>query len=153
MVLIDSSVWIRFYDPKGADTPEFDGVLSLGQAATTDLIITEVMQGFKLAEKRRYRVALGDLESCIEFCATNGWPGVAEFNLRQGLWECACQTDGRGRCISHSEQIIDVSEQGCDSVCTRTGWPELASESYDNVGERLSCRCTDPDWETRCQRG
>ena len=65
MVLIDSSVWIRFYDPRGADTPEFDRVLSLGQAATTDLIITEVLQGFRLTEKRRYRAALGDLESCI----------------------------------------------------------------------------------------
>lgn len=65
MVLIDSSVWIRFYDPMGADTPEFDGVLSLGQAATTDLIITEVLQGFKLTEKKRYGVAVDDLESCI----------------------------------------------------------------------------------------
>ena len=65
MVLIDSSVWIRFYDPKGTDTPEFDGVLSLGQAATTDLIITEVLQGLRLTEKRRYQTALGDLDSCM----------------------------------------------------------------------------------------
>jgi hypothetical protein len=58
-------VWIRFYNPRGANTPEFDAVLSLGQAATTDLIITEVLQGFRLTEKKRYKAALNDLESCI----------------------------------------------------------------------------------------
>ncbi len=65
MVLVDSSVWIKFYDPKGSKTPQLDGILALGQAATTDLIMTEVLQGFRLSEKKRYKAALSDLESCI----------------------------------------------------------------------------------------
>lgn len=64
MVLIDSSVWIQFYNHKQA-TPELDQVLSMGQAATTDLIMTEVLQGFRLAEKKRYEKALSDMECCI----------------------------------------------------------------------------------------
>jgi len=65
MVLIDSSVWITFYNPKKQATPEFDAVLALGQATTTDLIMTEVLQGFRLNEKRAYKAALTDLDSCI----------------------------------------------------------------------------------------
>jgi predicted nucleic acid-binding protein len=71
MVLIDSSVWIRFYNPKNQATPEFDAVLALGQAATTDLIMTEVLQGFRLNEKKAYKTALSDFESCIYLPASN----------------------------------------------------------------------------------
>jgi predicted nucleic acid-binding protein len=63
MVLIDSSVWINFYN-KHDTTSAFDEVISLGEAATTDLIITEVLQGFRLADVTRYRTALGDLNGC-----------------------------------------------------------------------------------------
>jgi len=65
MVLIDSSVWITFYHPERPATPELDGVLALGQAATTDLVMTEVLQGFRATERKRYNTALNDLESCI----------------------------------------------------------------------------------------
>lgn len=71
MVLIDSSVWIRFYHPERLPTPELDAVLSMGQAATTDLIMTEVLQGFRLTEKKAYALALYDLESCIYLPAFN----------------------------------------------------------------------------------
>lgn len=71
MVLVDSSVWIRFYHPERLPTPELDAALSMGQAATTDLIMTEVLQGFRLAEKNAYTLALSDLESCIYLPALN----------------------------------------------------------------------------------
>jgi hypothetical protein len=71
MVLVDSSVWIAFYNQKKQATPEFDAVLALGQAATTDLIMTEVLQGFRLTEKKAYSTALSDLESCIYIPAFN----------------------------------------------------------------------------------
>ena len=71
MVLVDSSVWITFYNPKEAATPEFDAVLALGQAATTDLIMTEVLQGFRSNEKKSYKTALSDLEACIYLPAFN----------------------------------------------------------------------------------
>ena len=61
MVLIDSSVWIQFYNQKEQSTPELDAVLALGQAATSDLIMTEVLQGFRLTDTRRYGNALADL--------------------------------------------------------------------------------------------
>ena len=71
MVLIDSSVWIRFYHPERLPTPELDAVLSMGQAATTDLIMTEVLQGFRLTDQKAYAMALSDLESCIYLPAFN----------------------------------------------------------------------------------
>lgn len=71
MVLVDSSVWIAFYNLKETATPEFDAVLALGQAATTDLIMTEVLQGFRPNEKKSYKTALSDLEACIYLPAFN----------------------------------------------------------------------------------
>lgn len=71
MVLVDSSVWISFYNPKKPATPEFDAVLALGQAATTDLVMTEVLQGFRLNEKKSYKAALSDLDACIYLPAFN----------------------------------------------------------------------------------
>tara|TARA_R110001592_G_scaffold291131_1_gene560397 strand:+ start:31207 stop:31614 length:408 start_codon:yes stop_codon:yes gene_type:complete len=71
MVLVDSSVWITFYNPKKTATPEFDAALALGQAATTDLVMTEVLQGFSFNEKKSYKVALSDLEACIYLPAFN----------------------------------------------------------------------------------
>lgn len=65
MVLVDSSVWIQFYNCKDLSTPHLDRVLALGQAVTTDLIMTEVLQGFRLTDRKRYQIALNDLESCI----------------------------------------------------------------------------------------
>ena len=65
MVLMDSSVWIQFYNQKEQPTPQLDAVLALGQAATTDLIMTEVLQGFRLTDTKRYGIALADLQSCI----------------------------------------------------------------------------------------
>lgn len=63
MVLIDSSVWINFYNTHDT-TPALDDLVSLGDAATTDLIITEVLQGFRLTDLKRYRTALTDLDGC-----------------------------------------------------------------------------------------
>jgi predicted nucleic acid-binding protein len=71
MVLVDSSVWIRFYRPERLPTPELDTVLSMGQAATTDLVMTEVLQGFRLTDQKAYALALSDLESCIYLPAFN----------------------------------------------------------------------------------
>lgn len=65
MVLVDSSVWITFYNPKKHPTPELDAILALGQAATTDLIMTEVLQGFRFSEKKGFSNALSDLEACV----------------------------------------------------------------------------------------
>ena len=80
MVLVDSSVWIAFYDPKKEPTPELDRILALGQAATTDLIMTEVLQGFRYNEKKRYQNALSDLESCIYVPSFNKKLAIASAN-------------------------------------------------------------------------
>ena len=46
-------------------------MLALGQAATTDLVITEVLQGFRTDEKKSYKTALSDLEAWIYLPAFN----------------------------------------------------------------------------------
>lgn len=80
MVLVDSSAWITFYSPKNHPTPELDAVLALGQAATTDLIMTEVLQGFRFNEKKRYTNALSDLETCIYFPSFNKKLAITSAN-------------------------------------------------------------------------
>ena len=80
MVLIDSSIWIDFYNHKDHLTPEFDKCISLGQAATTDLIMTEVLQGFRLSEKKRYQAALSDLELCVYMPSFNKSIAVTSAN-------------------------------------------------------------------------
>lgn len=48
MILVDSSVWIDYFN--GKDSPEtdfLDGMLGIGAVATGDLILIEVLQGFR----------------------------------------------------------------------------------------------------------
>ena len=48
MILVDSSVWIDFF--RGADTPQvncLDAFLARERIAVGDLIVTEVLQGFR----------------------------------------------------------------------------------------------------------
>ena len=66
MIMVDSSVWIDFFN--GNETKEvnkLDEVLGLEEIATGDLIITEVLQGFR--EDKDYKVAKGVLTSLTVF--------------------------------------------------------------------------------------
>jgi predicted nucleic acid-binding protein len=48
MILVDSSVWIDYFSGKGSPETDFlDGVLGVRAVATGDLILTEVLQGFR----------------------------------------------------------------------------------------------------------
>ena len=63
MVLVDSSVWVDFFN--GVDTPDvdaLDGLLGSGRILTGDLILAEVLQGFaRDADHRRARNLLADI--------------------------------------------------------------------------------------------
>ena len=66
MIMIDSSVWIDFFN--GNETSEvdkLDEMLGLEEIATGDLIITEVLQGFR--EDKDYKVAKDVLTSLTVF--------------------------------------------------------------------------------------
>lgn len=57
MILVDSSVWIDFFN--GADTPEVDflsGCLGLRPVTIGDLMLAEVLQGFR--KDKDFRTAL-----------------------------------------------------------------------------------------------
>lgn len=48
MILVDSSVWIDYFSGKGSPETDFlDGVLGVRAVAIGDLILTEVLQGFR----------------------------------------------------------------------------------------------------------
>ena len=69
MILVDSSVWIDYF--QGAITPqteELDGLLGSEPVAIGDLILTEVLQGF--AGERDFHTARRVLESLtvVELC-------------------------------------------------------------------------------------
>lgn len=66
MILVDSSVWIDFFC--GNDTPEaeaLDRTLGARPIAVGDLILTEVLQGFR--NDKDYRTAKDLMESLIVF--------------------------------------------------------------------------------------
>ena len=66
MIMVDSSVWIDFFN--GIETSEvnkLDEMLGLEEIATGDLIITEVLQGFR--EDKDYKVAKDVLTSLTVF--------------------------------------------------------------------------------------
>lgn len=66
MILVDSSVWIDYFS--GNDSPEsdfLDGVLGVSDVAIGDLILTEVLQGFR--HDKDYKTAKRLLEELTIF--------------------------------------------------------------------------------------
>ncbi|EIF41851.1 PilT protein-like protein [gamma proteobacterium BDW918] len=66
MIIVDSSVWIDYFS--GADTPQaerLDSVLGLKPVAIGDLILTEVLQGFR--HDKDYRAARKVFENITIF--------------------------------------------------------------------------------------
>ena len=64
MIIVDSSVWIDYFNGKAtAETDALDGLLGREPVLTGDLILTEVLQGFRLdADYRKARTLLETLE-------------------------------------------------------------------------------------------
>ena len=59
MILVDSSVWIDYF--RGTTTPEtdrLDALLGVEPLLTGDLILTEVLQGFRAEQDYRHAKAL-----------------------------------------------------------------------------------------------
>jgi len=66
MILVDSSVWIDFFNGiESIETNKLDELLGLEEIATGDLIITEVLQGFR--NDKDYKVAKDILTSLTVF--------------------------------------------------------------------------------------
>ena len=69
MVLVDTSVWIDFFN--GVDSvaaSRLDGLLGSGRILMGDLILTEILQGFsREADYRRARALLAELP-CADLC-------------------------------------------------------------------------------------
>lgn len=66
MILIDSSVWIDYFSGNGSPETDFlDGVLGVRTVATGDLILTEVLQGFR--HDKDYKTAKRLLEELTIF--------------------------------------------------------------------------------------
>lgn len=57
MTMVDSSVWIDFFNGRPtSQTERLDGLLALGDVVVGDLIVAEVLQGFR--RERDYREAV-----------------------------------------------------------------------------------------------
>jgi len=62
MILVDSSVWIDYFNGKDSnETNKLDETLGLEEVAIGDLILTEVLQGFR--SDKEYKVAKDILTS------------------------------------------------------------------------------------------
>lgn len=67
MILVDSSVWIDYFNGKSSPETDFlDDILGIRPVATGDLILTEVLQGFRndrdYSTARRLLTELATLE-------------------------------------------------------------------------------------------
>ena len=66
MILVDSSVWIDYFSGNGSPETDFlDGVLGVSAIAVGDLILTEVLQGFR--HDKDYKTAKRLLEELTTF--------------------------------------------------------------------------------------
>ena len=66
MIMVDSSVWIDFFNGvENVETNKLDEMLGLEEIATGDLIITEVLQGFR--SDKDFKVAKNILTSLTVF--------------------------------------------------------------------------------------
>ena len=66
MILVDSSVWIDYFSGNGSPETDFlDGVLGVSAIAIGDLILTEVLQGFR--HDKDYKTAKRLLEELTIF--------------------------------------------------------------------------------------
>ncbi len=66
MILVDSSVWIDYFSGNGSPEADFlDGVLGVSAIAIGDLILTEVLQGFR--HDKDYKTAKRLLEELAIF--------------------------------------------------------------------------------------
>ncbi len=66
MILVDSSVWIDYFSGNGSPETDFlDGVLGVSAIAVGDLILTEVLQGFR--HDKDYKTAKRLLEELTIF--------------------------------------------------------------------------------------
>jgi len=66
MILVDSSVWIDYFNGiENEQTDKLDSTLGLEEVAIGDLILTEVLQGFKV--DKEYRIAKEVLTSLTIF--------------------------------------------------------------------------------------
>jgi len=66
MILVDSSVWIDYFNGvDNEETDKLDATLGLEEVAIGDLILTEVLQGFKV--DKEFRIAKEVLTSLTIF--------------------------------------------------------------------------------------
>lgn len=72
MIFVDSSVWVDYF--RGLDTPEadkLDGLLGSEPLTTGDLVLTEVLQGFRSDADFNQAQALLTSLTVIELCGRN----------------------------------------------------------------------------------
>lgn len=83
MVLVDTSVWIDYFNGKpNAESDRLDGLLGSGDLITGDLILAELLQGFaRDADFRRAR-QLMETVPCVDLVGHNIAIRAAE-NFRQ----------------------------------------------------------------------
>jgi predicted nucleic acid-binding protein len=81
MILVDSSVWIDYFN--GQDTPQvnrLDALLGVEPLAIGDLILTEVLQGFR--HEADYQIALQLLTSLTMFNLLGPLTNRAELAIK-----------------------------------------------------------------------
>ncbi len=83
MVLVDTSVWIDYFNGKtNAESVQLDGLLGSGDLITGDLILAELLQGFaRDADFRRARQLMESLP-CVDLVGHDITIRAAE-NFRQ----------------------------------------------------------------------
>ncbi|MFC3052378.1 type II toxin-antitoxin system VapC family toxin [Kordiimonas pumila] len=132
MILVDSSVWIDFFRGKQSrETDLLDRCLGTEPLLTGDLIITEVLQGFKHERDfRKARAALGQLEFAPMVGAEIALKSAENYRrLRQQGITVRKTIDvliatfciENGHTLLHSDRDFDVM---VDSLGLKTLWSE-----------------------------
>lgn len=123
MVLVDTSVWVDFFNGvDSAEANELDGLLGSGRILIGDLILAEILQGFaRDADYRRARTLLSDLPYAdlggreIAFAAADNYRrlrrlGITVRKTIDVIIGTFCMVNGHE--LLHSDRDFDSMERG-----------------------------------------
>lgn len=66
MILVDSSVWIDYFNGRETEQTDYlDSILGVEPVSVGDLVLTEVLQGFR--DERDFKIAEGLMTSLLVF--------------------------------------------------------------------------------------
>ena len=143
MIVVDSSVWIDFFN--GVSTPEverLDGLLGVTPLAIGDLILVEVMQGFRSErDVATARQLFRSLALLPMLGVSNAWKAAENYRTAAPQGHHGAQDDRRDHrhCLHRGQPAAAVQRPRlCCPTWSTWGWSRPDQASGNSGGVEVS---------------